>query len=169
MGDQVLMARVKPSIANINDRSKYEFFAGQDESGKPVWTDEFTKIKPLVDWNNNTGCVTMTYDAPLRKYLLVITDGGTTGSRYNTYILESDQLTGPWKLVVYMHHFGEQSYFVNIPTKFISADGRTAWLCFAANLTNYEAEPTHYRDNPPGSGYGMNLHEIKFLGEADTH
>jgi hypothetical protein len=72
MGDQVFMARVKPSIANINDRSKYEFFAGQDESGKPVWTDEFTKIKPLVDWNNNTGCVTMTYDAPLRKYLLVI-------------------------------------------------------------------------------------------------
>jgi hypothetical protein len=62
-------------------------------------------------------------------------DRGTTGSRYNTYILESDQLTGPWKLVVYMHHFGEQGYFVNIPTKFVSADGRTAWLCYSANFT----------------------------------
>ena len=163
-GDQVYMVRVTPSIANINDRSKYEYFGGYDTAGRPVWTKDFGKIRPVVDWNNNCGCVTMTYDAPLKKHLMCITDGGNTISKFNTYILESDSITGPWKLVVYMRGFGEQGYFVNIPSKFISPDGRTAWLCYAANFSNGNPNwNTHHRDNPPGSGYGMSLQEIKLL------
>ncbi len=158
-GDQIFMARVTPSIENINDRSKYEFFAGHDSAGQPVWSRDFSQIKPLVDWNNNCGCVTMTYDAPLKRYLLIITDGGNTISKFNTYILESENITGPWKLVVYMRHFGEQGYFVNIPSKFFNSDGRRAWLCYAANFTNGYLH-TNYRDNPPGGGYGMTLQEI---------
>ncbi len=157
-GDQIYMVRVKPSIRNMNDRSKYEFFGGYNPSGRPIWTRDFAKIKPLVDWNNNCGCVTMTYNAPLKKYLMCITDGVKTISKFNTYILESDRVTGPWKLVVYMHEFGEQAYFVNIPSKFISADGRTAWLCYAAN---FSVGPHH--DNPVGGAYGMALQEIKLL------
>jgi hypothetical protein len=161
-GDQIYLAWVKPSIQNMNDRAKYEFFGGYDASGHPIWTHDFSRIKPLVDWNNNCGCVTMTYDAALKRYLMSITDGGNTISRFNTYILESARITGPWKLVVYMRHFGEQGYFVNIPSKFISADGRTAWLCYATNFTNGYLH-TNYRDDPPGGGYGMNLQEIKLL------
>ena len=163
-GDQIYMLRVKPSIQNMNDRSKYEYFAGYDRSGRPIWTHDFARIKPLVDWNNNCGCVTMTYDAPLRKYLMFITDGVDTLARYNTYVLESDHVEGPWKLVVYMHEFGEQAYFVNIPSKFISSDGRTAWLCYAANFSNGNPNwNTHHRPIPPGGGYGMTLQEIKLL------
>ncbi len=156
-GDQIYMARVKPSIRNMNDKSKYEFFGGNNAAGRPIWTHDFRKIKPLADWNNNAGSVTMTYDAPLKKYLMCITDGTDTISKFNTYILESDHITGPWKLVVYMHNFGEQAYFVNIPSKFISADGRTAWLAYSANFKGHQIE------NPPGSGYGLSLHEIKLL------
>ena len=163
-GDQIYMARVKPSIQNMNDRSKYEFFGGYDASGHPIWTHDFSRIKPLVDWNNNCGCVTMTYVAALKRYLMCITDGGNTISKFNTYILESEHVAGPWKLVVYMHEFGEQGYFVNIPSKFISADGRTAWLCYATNFSNGNPNwNTHYRDLPTGGGYGMNLQEIKLL------
>ena len=156
-GDQIYMARVKPSIRNMNDKSKYEFFAGNKASGRPIWTHDFSKIKPLVDWNNNAGSVTMTYDAPLKKYLMCITDGTNTISAFNTYILESDNVTGPWKMVVYMYHFGEQAYFVNIPSKFIGADGRTVWLFYAANFKGHQIE------NPPNSGYGLSLHEVKLL------
>jgi hypothetical protein len=158
-GDQIYLARVTPSLEKINDRSAYEFFAGFDASGNPTWSNDFLRIKPLVDWNNNCGCVTMTYNRPLNRYLLIITDGGNTISRFSTYILESESITGPFKLVVYMRNFGEQGYFVNIPSKFISSDGRTAWLCYAANFTNGYLH-TNYRDNPPGSGYGMTLQEI---------
>ena len=71
------------------------------------------------------GCVTMTYNAPLKRFLMCVTDGGNTVSKYDTYILESDRMTGPWKLVTYLRQFGEQAYFVNLPSKFISPDGRT--------------------------------------------
>ena len=80
---------------------------------------------------------------------MCITDGGNTISRFDTYILESPQITGPWNLVVYMHYFGEQAYFVNIPSKFISADGRTAWLLYTANFTNSYLH-TNYRSNSAG-------------------
>ena len=161
-GDQIYMARVKPSIENMNNRAKYEFFAGYDARQRPIWTRDFSRIRPLVDWNNNCGCVTMTYNAPLRKFLMCITDGRDTISKFNTYILESDHVTGPWKLVVYMREFGVQAYFVNIPSKFIGPDGRSAWLCYAANFTNGYLH-TNYPDIPPGGGYGMTLQEIKLL------
>jgi hypothetical protein len=161
-GDQIYMARVLPSPQNINDMAKYEFFAGHDAKGNPLWTHDFSKIKPLVDWNNNCGSVTMTYNPGLKKYLMCIIDAGNTISRINTYILESNRVTGPWKLVVYMHNFGEQAYFVNIPSKFISADGRTAWLCYSSNFTNSYLH-TDFKDDPPGGGYGMVLQEFKLL------
>jgi hypothetical protein len=104
----------------------------------------------------------MTYNPGLKKYLLVISDAGNTISRINTYILESNRITGPLKLVVYMHNFGEQAYFVNIPSKFISADGRTAWLCYSSNFTNSYLH-TDFKDDPPGGGYGMALQEFRLL------
>jgi hypothetical protein len=66
-GDQVYLLRVTPSLENINDASKYEFYAGKDSNGNPVWTNNFEQIKPLLEWDNNMGCVTITYNAPLKK------------------------------------------------------------------------------------------------------
>lgn len=160
-GDQMYLLRVTPSPANINDASKYEFFAGYDKNGKPKWTRRFAGIRPLIEWNNHMGCVTMTYDAPLKKYLMCVTHGWPTVAKFDTYILESSEVTGPWKLVTYMKDFGEEGYFVNFPSKFISPGGRTAWLCFAANFYS----PAHYKSNPAGGRYGMCLHEIKLLGK----
>ena len=161
-GDQVYMCRVTPSIQNINDMSKYEFFGGHDESGKPVWTSDFEEIKPLIDWNNNCGCVTMTYNAALKKYLLTVTDGWPTVAKMNSYILESDNITGPWKLVSYMKDFGEQAYFLNFPSKFISADGKKLWLCYSGNFAN-GWNNMEIQSNPPGSAYGLVMQEMVLL------
>jgi len=73
----------------MNDPRKYEFFAGNDAQGGPLWTNDFARIKPIAQWRDHMGCVTMTYNAPLKKFLMCVTDGGTTVSRYNTYLLES--------------------------------------------------------------------------------
>jgi hypothetical protein len=163
--DQAYMARVTPSPEAINDRGQYEFFGGLDRSGRASWTRELARARPLIDWNNNAGCVTMTYNAPLKKYLMCVTDGGDTISRFNTYILESDRITGPWRQVVYMKSFGEQAYFVNIPSKFISSDGRTLWLMYAANFSNGNKNwKTLHRSDPPGSRYGMCLQQVRLLG-----
>ena len=61
------------------------------------------------------GVATVTYDAPLKKYLMCVTDGWPTCAKMRTYILEADALTGPWRLVTYMKDFGEQAYFVEFP------------------------------------------------------
>jgi len=161
-GDQIYLLRVTPSIENINDATKYEFYGGKDDNGNPVWTNNFQEIKPLLEWNNNMGCVTITFNAPLKKYIMCVTDGGNTYSQMNTYLLEADKITGEWKLITYMKNFGEQGYFVNIPSKFISQDGYTAWLLYSANFwTNMNGENVGV--NPPGSHYGMVFQKIKML------
>ena len=60
-------------------------------------------------------------------------------------------------------HVGDQGYFVNIPSKFIAEDGRTAWLRYAADFSAHTT-PT-LRQMPPGSRYAMNLHEIRLGGD----
>jgi hypothetical protein len=162
-GDEIYLLRVTPSPETMNDASKYEFYAGRDARGKPVWTNDFSKIKPLLEWNNAMGCVTVTYDAPLKKFLMFVTDGGNTCARMNTYLLESDAVTGPWRLVCYMKDFGEQAYFVNVPSKFISADGRTMWLLCSTNFAD-DWNGQKIGVNPPGGHYGLVLQKIELLG-----
>ena len=118
--DQVYMIRVTPSPETINDPKAYEFFAGRDAKGQAIWTHDFFEIKPLLDWEGHMGVVTATYVAPLKRYLLPVTDcrgpKNDANGPYATCLLESKNLTGPWKLVTYLRTFGEQGYFVNFPT-----------------------------------------------------
>ncbi|MHC4912560.1 MAG: hypothetical protein ACYTE5_06090, partial [Planctomycetota bacterium] len=165
--DQVYLARVTPSSETINDLKAYKSFAGHDKKGQPVWTGDFTKIKPLIEWNNHMGCVTATYVPGLKKYLMCITDGWPTVAKMTSYILEADKITGPWRMVVYMKDFGEQAYFLNFPSKFISKDGRTLWLCYSANFSPGWND-VKLEFNPPGGRYGLCLHEVRLLGPNDN-
>jgi hypothetical protein len=166
-GDQIYLTRVIPSIENINDESKYEYYAGHNNKGRPIWSYNFKDIKPLLEWNNNMGCVTITYNAPLKKYLMCVTDGWPTVAKMNSYILESDKVTGPWKLVTYMKEFGEQGYFLNFPSKFISEDGRTLWLCYSGNFSQ-GWNNIRFKANPPGSRYGLVLQQVRLLTPSDS-
>jgi hypothetical protein len=160
-GDQAYLIRVTPSPETINDPSAYEFFAGYEPSGKPRWSRNFHEIQPLLEWNSRIGHVTATYNAALKKYLMCITDGWPTISTMNTYLLEASELTGPWHLLTFMERFGEQAYFVNIPSKFINDDGEGFWLCYSANFTNqFGTEFPEIKSNPPGSQYSLCLQEV---------
>lgn len=159
-GDQIYIIRVTPSPETVNDPRAYEFYAGKDDKGNEVWTNDFSKIEPILEWQNNMGCVTATYNPALGRYFMAITDGRTTVSKMNTYILESESLTGEWKLVTYMKDFGEQAYFVNFPSKFISSDGNKMWICYSGNFAKgWNGEVINA--NPPESAYGMVLQEIE--------
>jgi hypothetical protein len=153
-GDEIYLVRVTPGIDNINDASKYEFWDGTG------WTGDFAKIKPIAAWRDKMGCVTMIYNAPLRKYLMCITDGETTGGYFHSYLLESNAITGPFKMVQYMARFGEQGYFLNIPSKFISKDGWTMWLSYSANFAA-TWDGKRIESKPPGSRYAMCLQEFR--------
>jgi hypothetical protein len=155
-GDQIYLIRVNPGQDTMNDPDAYEFFAGR-ENGDAVWSDDFENIEPLFEWEDNCGCVTMTYNPGLEKYLMWITHGWTPEDKFDTYVLEADEITGPWKMAHYMENFGEQAYFVNTPSKFISDDGKTAYLCYSNNFTR------DHKIDPPGGTYSMTLQEYKIL------
>lgn len=165
--DQIYLSRVKPSPETINDLGAYEFFAGHDSNGEPIWAKEFATIAPLIEWNNHMGCVTATYVPGLKKYVMCITDGWPTVAKMTSYILEADTITGPWRIVVYMKDFGEQAYFLNFPSKFVSDDGRTLWLCYSANFSS-GWNGMKLKFNPSGGRYGLCLHEVRLLGPSDN-
>ncbi len=161
-GDAVYMARVNPSPETINDLSSYQFFSGLDKKGEAVWSSDFKEIKPLIVWDDHMGCVTITYNKPLKKYLMCVIDGWPGIANMSTYILESDKITGPYRRITYMKDFGKQGYFATFPSKFISEDGKTLWLSYSANF--YDG---YFRDRtkayPIGSRYAWNLQEVKLL------
>jgi len=164
-GDQVYMCRVVPSTENINNEDAYEYFAGRNDDGTAIWSDDFEKIKPLLEWEGHLGCVTITYNAPLGKYLMCISRGiasykdedekGWIDLRHDSMVLASDEIDGEYKLVQYLDHFGPVAYFLTIPSKFISDDGKTFWLSYSANWMD-----KNMIGNPQGSYYSFSLHEI---------
>jgi hypothetical protein len=161
-GDAIYLLRVLPSVENINDASKYEFFAGYDKKNQPEWTSDISQIKPLIEWNNHCGCVNVTYNSELERYIMFVSYGEHTRSKFNTYILESEKITGPWKLISYLKDFGEQAYFAHTPSKFLSEDGKTAWLFYSANFQSPNYIEKH-KSFPPGSDYGLSIQEIEFI------
>ena len=161
-GDAVYLSRVKPSPETMNNFASYEFFSGYDKKGEPVWSNDFSAMKPLLEWNNHMGCVTITYNKPLNKYLMCIIDGWPGIANMSTYIMEADKITGPYRIITYMKNFGEQGYFATIPSRFISEDGKTFWLSYSANF--YEGYfKNRVKANPIGSRYAWNLQEVKLL------
>jgi hypothetical protein len=99
----------------------------------------------------------------LKKHLMCITDGDDAVSKTDNYILISDSLTGKWELLTYMKDFGEQAYFVNIPSKFISEDGKKFWLLYSGNFSDgYNG--VKLESYPPGSHYGIHFQEVELIG-----
>ena len=161
-GDAVYMARVRPSVENINDITKYQFFAGFDKNKNAIWSGDFTDIKPLLSWNNRMGSTTITYNPGLKKYIMCTTDGWPGMKDMNTYLMEADQITGPYRLISYMKDFGRQAYFVNLPSRFIDSGGKKAWMSYSANFNQvYFRDRT--RAEPIGSRYAWNLQEFLIL------
>lgn len=152
--DEAYLARVRPGLETMNDPAAYEFFAG---SGR--WSSALSEARPIAAWPENMGCVTITYNASLKKYFMLVTDGTITIKDFNTYLLESDSVTGPWRMVSYWERFGPTAYFFNIPSKFISPDGRTFWMCYSANFDDAEARTNPLAGSPIGSCYSMVLVE----------
>jgi hypothetical protein len=63
LGDQVYMARVAPTVADIDDKSKWEFYAGGHGADAKWVAGDVSTATPLVEWTNHTGSTTMTYFA----------------------------------------------------------------------------------------------------------
>jgi hypothetical protein len=166
-GDSVYVARGHATADSINNGSAYEFYAGGTGAGA-VWSNSLADAAPLINWDNHTGVVTMTYVPALGKYIMCVgtpTVSPSTVGAFDTYLLESDSLTGPWALVAWLGQFGAEAYFVNVPTKFLGgvAPGQAAALSavvdareLAARLAAEGAGAAQTQGAEGGAGAGGN-------------
>jgi len=78
---------------------------------------------------------------------------------FDWFLLESDTLTGPFRLVQYLRGFGPQAYFLNIVSKFadtscsVDEAGNTVyefWILYSANWAPQFQNEQGY---PLGSAY----------------
>jgi hypothetical protein len=169
-GDSVFLLRVQPTWNQINDPQAWEFFSGHGPDGKPVWSHRIADAKPLLTWKDKLGLAHVVYNAPLKKHLMWISPllqsdtfikGKGPTRRFSaegSLLLESDGLLGPWRLVEYFKAFGPIAYCICFPSKFISADGRRAWLLCSGNYTNMQDA-----GNPEGTRYAAHFREVEFV------
>jgi hypothetical protein len=157
--DNVYLIRVKPNDDNINNSKAYEFYSGTQD-GKPFWSKNFSKIEPIISWKGHLGCVTITFNPFLNKYMMCITRGSINYAGANSYrsmILLSDKLDNNWKILTYWEDFGSVGYFLNFPSKFI-LDKNLLWLCYSSNH-----DSKNRKGKPEGSHYSLSLHEIRLI------
>lgn len=154
--DAIYLTRVKARPEAATNPSAYEFFAGHDRKNQPVWSTDVTRSQPILEWKNHLGSENITYIPGLKKYLLTTARLSENETNLPCDVLifwESDRITGPYRMVHYLNNWGPQTYFPNIPAKFISKDGLRMWLCVAANYATDKI-------NPFGSRYAASFHEL---------
>ena len=90
------------------------------------------------------------------------------GGNFDTYFLESDDITGPWSYVTYLSNFGPQVYFANHPSKFAAKAADTSAKTFDAFLMSSANYAPGHRggQGPPNSAYHMNLQQARFTLSA---
>jgi len=126
-GDSVYMARTvggAPNPATVNTAAAWEFYAG-GHGADTVWDPSIANAKPIALWPTRGGVSTMSYHPVLKKYILVVSTPTVSPScvgTFDTYFLESDDITGPWSYVAYIPQFGPEAYFVHVPTKFMGGE-----------------------------------------------
>eukprot|EP00729_Bicosta_minor_P016197 gene16197-20681_t len=145
--------------ASLNNPANWEFYCG-----KLCWTSNVAKAMPIFSWKGRVGTVTATWHGELQRYLIVVTTPTfmpSTVGPYDTYVLETPSLAdGPFSLVSYMPRFGQQAYFVSLPSMFFGPPGsKKAVLTFSAN---FMCKTGGCEPNIWGATYGANLLPIRF-------
>ena len=135
ISDQMVLARVPKN--KIKDWKAYTYFAGY-KSGKPVWSEEARKRQPVFVNPGKCYRSGISYNKGLKKYLwcqvIFIPSGEGPRFKGGLGIFESKNPWGPWRTVFYTMNWdigpGESA---SIPTKWISDDGKSAYLLFSGN------------------------------------
>ncbi|MCF7733608.1 MAG: hypothetical protein K9N23_18105 [Akkermansiaceae bacterium] len=130
------------------------------------WTDGKTDGDDCQSWQvpAKTGHAVMKGDDPLKLEIHNTSPPkvGASAPYTGRYPAGSLVHNGIWYYGMYMPDFGEQGYFLNFPSKFISPDGQSLWLCYSANFsTGWNGVKLNF--NPPGGRYGLCLHEVRLL------
>lgn len=164
---RLILGRVSTGVANVTDPGHWQWYAGTDAGGTPQWSSAVSAAAPVLNWNSHITYPQMAYDPGLHRYLLTWTysysskppavwKGGA-----ELVIAESATPWGPFSFVAASREFGPSNgYDPGFPSQWMSRDGRTLWLKWAANFTGC-------RKGLDCSGaYGFNVAQVRLTTPA---
>ncbi len=116
----------------LTNRSAYEYYGGLSRGGQPRWTSMCTERRAVFTDPNGRRFSKVIYNAPLKRYL------ATVAGRYVKQfgLFDAQEPWGPWTTVAYDNAWGglgaTEALEYDLPTKWISPDGRTLWCVFSS-------------------------------------
>lgn len=158
-GDSAFLARtaqtmevVAANASALNDPLAWEFWGGEGGG----WVDSLANAHPIFAWPGAVGGITMTYNAPLQRFIAIVNLPSDrihpTDCEFDTYVLESQAMTGPFSMVSFMHALGPQMYFQHASSSGWSEDGLQGVLFSSGN---WDGACIKQGSNPPGERYGL--------------
>lgn len=125
----------------LEARNAYEFFSGVDADATPIWSPDVNDRRPCFTDPAGVEGIQVVYNAAIRRYLLTVHRGnqGTLG------IFDAPEPWGPWTTVAYYDNWlglkgtgvRREMLFINIPTKWVSASGKTLWVVFSGGQDRF--------------------------------
>ena len=148
---------VRVPETKIIDFTQWQFFAGLDNSGNPIWSDKESNSKPLDDLQTIAAGYSM-YHAGLDRYLFFTPLDSLEGvnpfeaSFYRAGLYESETPYGDWKKVVNM----QAGFASALIPEYYSNDH--IWVTGSNYVgKNYEAEDL----------YNLNVHKMILITPND--
>ena len=128
--DHVVLIRVPKG--QITNRAAYEFFKELDTDGNPVWTNDISRRGAVFIFAGGCNRLDVTYNTGIGRYLMTMKSRAKAGGLNQFSIYDAPEPWGPWTTVYYTENWdvaaGESQH---IPSKWISADGKTFYMVFA--------------------------------------
>ncbi len=119
----------------LRDRTAYEFYQRPGPDGQPRWTAELKERHAVFTDPNARRLSKVVYHPTLKRYLAT-----AAGAHVGQFALfDAPEPWGPWTTVVYEDNWGNlgttEALEYDLPTKWLSADGRTLWCVFSSTGT----------------------------------
>ncbi len=116
----------------VTDRAAYEFFAGLDADGHPVWSPQIEEARPVFSDPQGAGSLTVVYHPVLKRYLGTCFHGGPG----QLGVFDAPEPWGQWTTVAYYDSWGGMGaegdgLTCSFPQKWMSPDGLTIWCIFS--------------------------------------
>ncbi len=132
-----ILARV--ATHQILERDAYEFFAGMDEAGQPLWTPDIEQREAIFQNPGRCYRSGISYHRPSGRYLwyqVILNPQRVQEARpkFGIGVFEAPEPWGPWHTVYYEENWdvdpGESGCF---PTTWMKEDGHGLHLLFSGN------------------------------------
>lgn len=130
IGEKIFLARTPKD--KIMNRRAYEFFAGLDSDGQPIWLEDISKRKKVFSDENGVAVrFGVIYNPGIKRYLLSVSHDNEGGLG----IFEAPEPWGPWSTVVYYDEwlFGYSPSYHIAPQKWMSQNGENFYMVWSSN------------------------------------